>query len=966
MRFSRLLVCLVLVAACAPTSSAKLSITGFEPVTLRLVSRQQVEFDLEFRDERGELVEPFEQQPLERYLDLYAPGNGSVPPVTVVRKVVAPGQHHVVLSVNRAEMSVAFDFSARACSTCAWVTAGPVTIVTDAPTEFIDAYDGDAITLVPGERRALRAMTWGKAIAFSNNVNAFPTLAPVTLSSSRPDVAAIEGERVVALAEGTSVVTFSTVDSSGRTQQDFVRVEVVAGRVGPPAEGTHRLFARTTQDPTGGNRTRFPRAEATLAVDAQGAPVALTWFGHDWWGESFAWAPTLLARWTGSGFERLPVGLRYQHVEQPQLTLDARDRAWVAYVNAVDGAVDGERRPAWIADLAPDAVDLNYRPLPLGEDPMDLSGAGSRPRALAIAPRRPEGAWVALLLPPRAASEGCVTTVRLVEVALDSMRAVDVLELSSQSINGECVDPLRLEPQRNSSPSVAIDATRPGEWPDVALIAGATLTQRLYEQDGTWNAEVLRTTTGERAAFPPREVAPGRFTRWVWLETQPNQPDRTPFALRVGQLEWTGVTRLPLDLEGRVDDPTGRLWGELRQTAGGPSVQDQRLLIGTAVIQGVASRHDRLYFYFWLNGEAVLGIADPPPQPTQATPEGEGRIFAERPGAAVHITPSGRRYAFRVGGDVALAQGPDQPFVDLRLPAVTGGVAAWTHEHQGVTYLLKQDLSTLKVMAHDGGLDVASVRDLSLPGVHLERAAAGAGLFVQSKTTTGTGRLFRHDLVSGVERELAIDGGVADARLLGAPDGVGLVSTVNVNELRVLRFDPAGVLEEDVVLPLASASAGERLLLEQVLLEADGGVSLVTAEGARLRVRHRNGPVLEEALVDVRGLDPIVPLDVVAIGPLARLSSGRLVLALADRDFWGCERARLAVSDGTPRDLVWRLAPHLRPRGSCHQRVSLLHEEAGGLLVQIFDGASFTAQQEVSDTTSPLFSFNVLQRVPLP
>ena len=59
MRFSRLLVCLVLVAACAPTSSAKLSITGFEPVTLRLVSRQQVEFDLEFRDERGELVEPF-------------------------------------------------------------------------------------------------------------------------------------------------------------------------------------------------------------------------------------------------------------------------------------------------------------------------------------------------------------------------------------------------------------------------------------------------------------------------------------------------------------------------------------------------------------------------------------------------------------------------------------------------------------------------------------------------------------------------------------------------------------------------------------------------------------------------------------------------------------------------------------------------------------------------------------------
>lgn len=973
------------------TGGPALKVVGLEPRTIAAVVDQPVVLEVRYTLEDGTPAEPSEVVELGT---LGVPTAGANRPAMVSTFTSLGVGHRQYVVTPQLYARMEYGQRARSCATCPFAETGLVVLEPRPPTQAVVPLDGPTLSLAVGESRRLAGLTHGTVQSTLNRPQSWATNAEVTLTSADPAIARVEAGRLIGVAPGTTVATLTavkeaTATSPAGTVSNIVTVTVVQAPLAPPADGRRPLFALRMDGNEGGARWKQPHPISQLVVDAQNAPVAVgTPYGNisDL---SINERPALLAQWTGTGFETLPLGRPGEEVVSPHLAIDARDVRHVVYRNIAE--------PRWLnrpmehltlATLAPGQSAFTLRSLPLGSAPDALAPADTvidhtiSTSTLAIAAREGGGVWAAwlfLISHNGADGESCEARLRLAEVPpTGAMQVQDVASFRRRFFRS-CDAAALFERQEEESRTVVFDVTRrPGMTPDLVLEVGRDEERpwsgRYALEGATWkrtdylSAAELRAQDipfGPFALFPPRPVVEGSAPFWVhwgppalpaaFVDPWPDPvvARGEPFVVQLGDRSWVGNQHMLLKrrdpFAGELfDDPTPR-WFEGsndNRTFQTPRRQWR--------VEGADARSGRIHMAITRDLKMEHVVVTAPRLAREGSPESEGRsIELGTATPQLRVAPSGSRWHFAnrtaLGVRLARSSAADQPWQFAAMPERDVDLLPAIAEHAGKVWAFTQPFTGagMKLLVSaDQGATFTVAGTLTTQNRVRELVIRGGLLFALCLPTSGgAGELLRIDLsdTSLTPRDLApallpttLPDGV---HLHDAGDGVAMLLRTAARSWRIVRWSDAGALIENATFVHGTGTVPDELDETSVLVEP-GGVVTGLARSGRPEIRRRDAGSGTLRLVGSLGDD--------AFGSHAsplRTGAGKLAIPLtvrtAQRDCWQVA-LRLSDDDGA----TWRTGPSLRPHGGCGQGVGSAGVQGGFVTMQVGDNESFRGFQE--------------------
>jgi hypothetical protein len=916
-----------LLSACSPAGpTATLTATGFESRTEQVTASVPFEWEATFRDESGALVEP-------GYLDLLGTPrvdalNPTTPTVTIEDTVLEPGRHRYrATALELKRITIGVEYRTCADASCPLTQLEGLVLEVTPPTEQLVLLSGPTLSLAVTERRAIAALPWGTTRGdLADSRIAWALDAPLTLESSDPTVARIEGTRVVGVAPGTATVTASTARTTGEPLREAVVVTVTDAGVGPPLEGLHPVFGARIDSNEGGARHLQPPLYRQLHVDAQGWPVTVGVLFGNIAAQSMRWLPALVGQWTGTGFETVRVGRSGDAVRSPRLVLDERGHRYVLYRD-VGGRLSSS---VVVADF--DATGpVRYRDLPVRDEARSFLEEHDVTTALLdLTPRTGGGGWAAWVHLEGELSSGpsvCTVRVRLAELTDDAVRVQDVGE--AQTLPMQTCNSYHVYKFGQDEAATLFLSAREGLPPDVYLSGLPEFRSvRFSFEGGAW----VKTEVPEARRWPggPLLDVPDSF----WPDGIVG--DAEPYRIETAGRVWFGNEHPGVLMRGRFfDDPSPRWF--VGSNSERTFSSERRLWL----TQGVAGTPTRLHQTVSKDTDLRYGVVDVPRRATPDGDETEGRRLAgaEDPWLPIgqSVTASGARFVVLRQQNASLlsqpigsaynpweptfltprqflrSAAPGLPFAPVTLPT---GVSLWPTviERGGKTWALGWAGSVLHVLSStDGGQTFTSAFTQQATSAPADVALADGVFFAVCHPLSGESELWRFDLdVTGFAPQ-QLTAALAPAKklrasgkLFSAQVGAAWLERIAPYTVRLVRWTRAGVVEEDVELLVPPGDiALETLHVEGATVWGVGRSSTAT------RVLRRTA--------GQTGFSMLGAFDARSVfrTPFFRMRAGVLGALELLRTKPDCFQAALSLS--TDEGNTWSAPRVVRPRGGCLQ-----------------------------------------------
>lgn len=964
MRSSPCVALLLGLAACSPAlNPSPLVVTGFETRTVEVTAGVPIEWEATFRDETGTLVEPEE-------LSLIGTPrtdalNPSTPAVLIEDEVLEPGRHRYrATAVELTTIRIGVEhrrLKVERCSACAIQQLEGLTLHVNPPAQELLSLSGTELSVGVGERRAAPAFPWGFTRGdLANSRIAWAWDSDVTMTSSDPAVARVDGARVVGVAPGQASVTLSAAATDGGVLRATLAVTVTDAGLGPPTEGLYGVFAQRIDSNEGGARHLQPPLYRQLHVDAAGNPVTVGVLFGNLAEQSMRWLPAMVGQWTGTGFETLRIGRAGEAVRAPRLVLDERGRRYVMYRDT-GGRLSSS---VVVADFDASATsrEVRYRDLPVREEPRLYEEQHDVTTwVMDLAPRKGGGAWAAWVHLEGDLNSGptiCTVRVRLAELTDEGVRVQDLATTQTVLPKQTCNSYHVYKADEDEAAKLYLDVlTRPDEPPTVFLSGLPEFRSvRFAFESGQW-AKSDVAETRHWPGGPLLEVADD-----VWPDGIVGDPE--PYRLETDGRVWFGNEHPGVLLRGgtRFDDPTPRWFEGLN---GERLFSDERRLWLT---QGVTTSPGRIHQAISKGTELRYGVVELPERATPTSPETTGVRLADASApwlpVGLAVAPSGARFVELRQQNASLATqpigsaynpwvptflnprrvlrspAPGLPFAEVTLPA---GVQLWPQvlERGGKLWALGSIGGQLHVLSStDGGQVFTSAFTQVAASAPVSVATVNGVFFALCTPLSGDSELWRFDVdVSGfAPRQLGTALRPGDGKLFSNGDGAVLIQRVAPNTVQLRRWDLAGTLAEDVRLAVPIGDID----FATVMAEGSTVWGLGRAATERPVLRRRAG---ETAFTAIGARDLRTDLRT----PLLRLRPGVLGSVELKRTKRDCFQVALAQSED--EGATWSPERVLRPRGGCLQLPWGAALTSTGLAVALSDNDALRAWESADGVT---------------